>query len=139
MKTTYPKASVERQRGPHVDVTVILGERAYPLDNDASLTFLAQVECKGTQKDSSTALEWTDASIGQALRYLVKNVKDGPIPTYLGLPHDFYNLETLKLILAKLNLPLGLLIVSSDGTVDMCRQALTPPLRKLVRDLVEQS
>lgn len=113
------------------------GEGTYPFDKDASISFLAQVECKGTQKDSSSALEWTDASIGQALRYFVKNGKSGQIPTYLGLPYDFYNLKTLVSIVENLNLPLGLLIVAADGKVEMVRQAETPPLKELVRDLVK--
>ena len=136
LKAAYPKASVERQKGPYVDVTVTSVEGTYAFDRDASLTFLAQVECKGTQKDSSTALEWTDASIGQALRYLIKNGKDGLIPTYLALPHDFYHLDILMSIIEKLDLPLGLLIVSDDGAVEMSRQARTPPLKKLIKDLV---
>jgi hypothetical protein len=127
---------VERQKGPYVDIMVSSREGTYPFAKDASFTFIAQVECKGTQKDTSTAVEWTDASIGQALRYLIKNGKSGPIPTYLGLPYDFYNLETLKLILEKLNLPLGLLIVTADGTVEIVRQARTPPLKEFIRNLI---
>jgi len=71
-----------------------------------------QVECKGTDAD-------VDKALGQTLRYVFKSPSG---QTYLAVPEDYGNLEVLQQMMDAFSLPIGLLIVKYDGTVEVKKE-----------------
>jgi len=53
-------------------------------------------------------------NIGQCVVYCVEN---GFVPTYIAVPEDYPHIGRLERILSMINLPIGLIIVSSSGEV----------------------
>lgn len=71
------------------------------------LTHFEAMECKGTKSNVHRA-------IGQCLHYYWSY---GRIPTYLAVPNDYKKLETLERVLKFFDLPIGILLVDSNGEV----------------------
>jgi hypothetical protein len=94
-----------------------------------SMTFHVQVECKGSDAES-------DRALGQSLGYLV--FADG-VPTYLAFPYDYPDIGYVRNIVEKLDLPLGLLLVAEDGTVDKIRSARGEPKIYRLKDYDQKS
>ncbi|MEM1607190.1 MAG: hypothetical protein QXW55_03180 [Candidatus Bathyarchaeia archaeon] len=53
-------------------------------------------------------------SLGQCIVYCIEN---GFIPTYMAVPEDYPYLNKLEKILSSINLPIGLITISSDGQI----------------------
>jgi hypothetical protein len=133
----YPDSAVERMSGPYVDITVTKVKGILNLDPNATMTFAAKVECKGTQKDGATAIGIMYGALGQALWYQAQDVEGRLVPTFLAVPGDFYGLDKLKLILKQLRLPIGLLVVSEDGQVSIAKDSDTIPPTIPIKDLAK--
>ena len=74
---------------------------------------LEQIECKGTNSDVHRA-------IGQSLDYYFNS---DCIPTYLAVPEDYKQLKILEQIMGFFSLPIGILLVDSQGKISVKREA----------------
>ncbi|MDH5733152.1 MAG: hypothetical protein OEY88_05135 [Candidatus Bathyarchaeota archaeon] len=70
------------------------------------------VECKGTTSNVHRA-------IGQCLHYYIIY---GCIPTYLAVPENYKQLKTLRRTAKFFNLPIGILLINSNGEISIERK-----------------
>jgi len=92
--------------------------------NKAYFTYHMQIECKGTYSNHHRA-------IGQCLEYFIK-LKG--IPTYLAFPRDYSRLEIVEKIIAHFNLPIGIMLVSENGAIDIKRIAQGKERSKKIKE-----
>jgi len=102
------RARVDCGQGQNVDFLV--SEILYlPWFNRPWIVHYEQVECKGTDSNVHRA-------IGQCLDYFWSY---GRIPTYLAVPENFLQYETLERIIKYFKLPIGILSVNGDRVVSL--------------------
>ena len=109
LKQKYPPPK-EVFDGAQVDIIVDTYER---LKEKIIIRTHLQVECKKTN-------DFADQAIGQCLRYYT-DFKG--LCTYIAIPDDFHQLEDLKNIIEFVELPLGIISVHYDGTIEIIRKA----------------
>jgi hypothetical protein len=80
---------------------------------ERSCIMYEQIECKGTKSNVHRA-------IGQCLDYYRIH---GCIRTYIAIPKDYKQTETLEKILGFFSLPIGILLINNEGTVSLKRKA----------------
>lgn len=68
------------------------------------------VECKGTHSDF-------DRMLGQILRYYLES----HAPIFVAAPDDYHAMPLLEEAIKKLNLPVGIILVSGEGRINLLR------------------
>ena len=101
---------------PMVDIVVVTHIHE---NSDLTFKYHLQVECKNTDAQGEDALNQA-IKYWQSTRY--PSEREG-LFTYLGVPEDFRDLNKVLDKIEQENLPIGILLVHDDGSVEIKKEA----------------